>query len=243
MMKLYIALAAIPGISLAIPAPVPQSSDPVRILPPQWEFTLASYEGPGCPQPDGKDRETRLTYGQNTVDGSEIYYWFAAYPKIKAAVGDDVDEAHSWCETTIDYQEFTTYEKDKPAADYNFRLHKNASRIISTYDLEEGVTAEWKFSYKINGKEVVDELSVDGPITKLPYQYELATEAPEDSEPVPASKCGATSFTYRTDLYVKANKEGAKGVVQGELITQTDGSKFNYGIQQGFSYDFQKCTK
>ena len=151
-MKSYFALAAITGLTIAHPAP--QTADPIRILPRGWEFSLASYSGPGCPKPDGKDRETRLTYGTNTMDGSEIYHWFVAYPAIKAVVDEDVDEAHSWCETTINYQEYKDYKGKEVAKDYRFRLHKNATRVISTYDLEEGVSAEWKFTYKINGKEV-----------------------------------------------------------------------------------------
>ncbi|PVI05007.1 hypothetical protein DM02DRAFT_517539 [Periconia macrospinosa] len=248
-MKSYIALAAISGLASALPAAAPQESDPiVRTLPPLWTFSLASYNGPGCPKPDGKDRETRLTYGQNTMDGSEIYHWFVAYPKIKAKVGGDVDEAHSWCETTIAYKEFKDAYGKEPGSDYTFRLHKNDTRIISTYDLEEGVTAEWKFTYSINEKEacvssIVDELAIDGPFTKLPYQWETGTELSESTKPVPAAKCGATTFSFRTDLYLKANKEGAKGVVQGEPSKTADGTEVNYGIQQGFSYDWQKCSQ
>ena len=35
----------------------------------------------------GNERHTRLTYGQNTMDGSDIYRWFIAYPSLRVELG------------------------------------------------------------------------------------------------------------------------------------------------------------
>ncbi|EMD63583.1 hypothetical protein COCSADRAFT_37358 [Bipolaris sorokiniana ND90Pr] len=47
-------------------------TDPQRILPPNWSFTISSLLGPGCPD-TGKNtsliRTTRPTHGTNTIDG------------------------------------------------------------------------------------------------------------------------------------------------------------------------------
>jgi hypothetical protein len=119
-----------------------------RVLPLGWQYKITALRGPGCPdfgQEDGANgaRTTRLTYGQNTMDGSEIYYWFLAMPHLRVALdGDD----HSWCETELSYEEFGEGGKGK-ADDYRLRLHKNGTRVIATYDLEKGVKATFKFAY------------------------------------------------------------------------------------------------
>lgn len=146
-MKAFISLALLSAVS-AIPAP--QGSDPVRILPYNWDFTITALNGPGCPD-FGADPEkafaTRPTYGQNTVDGSEIYYWFFAYPHLFASLEKGKDTASSWCETTIKYREFKDSQRTVEASDYKLRLNKNGTMIMGTYELEEGTEAKWDFVY------------------------------------------------------------------------------------------------
>src|SRR3954463_2573685 len=91
------------GLASARPAP---TDDPLRILPNNWQFEITSLKGPGCPDfgvPDSADRHTRLTFGQNTIDGSEIYYWFIAYPALRVELGKTES---TWCETELQYSEF-----------------------------------------------------------------------------------------------------------------------------------------
>jgi hypothetical protein len=130
------------GLIAALPAP-----DVVRILPTNWQYKITSLRGPGCPD-FGKDPEvaytTRLTFGQNTVDGSEIYYWFVAYPHLRVDLNGD---EHSWCETELSYEEFSDLDGKVVSDDYRLRLHKNGTRVIATYDLEKGVKATFKFEY------------------------------------------------------------------------------------------------
>ena len=85
----------------------------------------------------------------NTVDGSEIYYWHIAYPSLSAEIGPGVaaEKSHTWCETTLKYTELENWESAKELRDYRLRLHKNGTRVMSRYDLEEGVKAKWKFTY------------------------------------------------------------------------------------------------
>jgi hypothetical protein len=54
-------------------------------------------------------------------------------------------------------------------------------------------------------------------------------------------ECGKGTITYRTDLTVKG-KNGAKGTVTSEEVV-SNGKTYNYGTQQGVSYDFEKCKK
>jgi hypothetical protein len=137
------------GLINALPAPGVD-----RVLPLNWKYSITSLRGPGCPD-FGKDpekqRTTRLTYGQNTMDGSEIYYWFVAYPNLRVNLED---EDRSWCETELSYQEYKDLDGKVPTADYRLRLHKNGTRVIATYDLEEGVKATFKFTYDTGDDEV-----------------------------------------------------------------------------------------
>jgi hypothetical protein len=149
MKSLLVTTLGLVGLIAALPSP---SVD--RVLPLNWKYTITSLRGPGCPD-FGADpeahRTTRLTYGQNTVDGSEIYYWFVAYPNLRV----DLNGAQrSWCETELSYQEFKDTDGKVKADDYRLRLHKNGTRIIATYDLEEGVKANFKFTYDAGDNEV-----------------------------------------------------------------------------------------
>jgi hypothetical protein len=146
-------LAALLGTALALP----QANTPVRILPYNWAFNITALSGPGCPDfgQTAPPYVTRPTYGSNTVDGSEIYYWHFAYPHLRASVGPEKREASIWCETTLEYTEL---DKDgvKPAVPgYRLKLHKNGTAVIASYELEKGVEAEWKFTYFTEGKDKV----------------------------------------------------------------------------------------
>jgi hypothetical protein len=125
-----------------------------RILPLNWKYTITSLSGPGCPDlgtdPEAQ-RTTRLTYGQNTVDGSEIYYWFIAYPSLRV---DLAGSQTSWCETELEYQEYSDLNQKVKADQYRLRLHNNGTKAIATYDLDAGVKATAKFTYHAGDDEV-----------------------------------------------------------------------------------------
>ena len=133
------------GLAAAIPAPVSPSVD--RVLPPTWQFTILNQKGPGCEPKEG--RRSEVTYGSNTMDGSEIYHWYIAYPCMSGAVGPGVDDSktHTWCETTLSYTEWSDNQGMIPASNYRLRLNKNGTHMFARYDLEEDVTVKWKFQY------------------------------------------------------------------------------------------------
>lgn len=144
-------VAALLSLSSLVTA-LPTTQNPpqgIRILPPAWGFTITSLKGPGCPD-FGADpevqRATRTTFGRNTVDGSEIYYWFVAYPYLRVELGLN---DHSWCETELKYTEYKDVKGEEEGEDYLFRLHKNGTSVIATYDLEEGMTAKFDFTYDV----------------------------------------------------------------------------------------------
>lgn len=55
----------------------------------------------------------------------------------------------TWCETELKYTEFERLENgtDKEAWDYRLKLHKNGTEMLATYELDEGVEANWVFRY------------------------------------------------------------------------------------------------
>jgi hypothetical protein len=156
------ALAALMGSAFALPSPTAMDG-PVRILPYGWQFNITALSGPGCPD-FGQTMPTfvtRPTFGRNTVDGSEIYYWFFAYPHLRASVGPDVPEASVWCETTLSYTEYNQQGvADVP--EYRLKLHKNGTSVLAEYDLEEGVVAEWKMTYYTDEDEVRETCGLVG---------------------------------------------------------------------------------
>ena len=146
-------LAALAGTALALPNPTTRDS-PLRILPYNWRFNITSLSGPGCPDYGAVSPPfvSRPTFGANTVDGSEIYYWYFAYPHLRASVGRGTPEASVWCETTLSYEELDGHSAVAAEPGYRLKLHKNGTDVLASYDLEEGVEAKFRFTYSTSGK-------------------------------------------------------------------------------------------
>ncbi|KAG9189405.1 hypothetical protein G6011_06273 [Alternaria panax] len=175
-------------------------SDPLRILPLNWSFAISFIRGPGCPkfgQNETLSRTTRLTFGPNAVDGSEIYYWFVAYP----------------------WMRYKDVDKTAEAEEYKLRLHKNGTKGIMIYELDEGVQVYWDFSYYVgeeNGRtEVADITALTGPASSGQYSQEHYSIISYPPELIPQSKCGSGTFKFRTEMWIKG-KDGQKGVVNSE---------------------------
>lgn len=149
-------LTALVGTTFALPNLTPKDTSALRILPWSWNFNITALSGPGCPDfgATSPPHVTRPTFGSNTVDGSEIYYWFFAYPHLRASVGPGTPEASVWCETTLAYTELDKDGVAPAVPGYRLKLHKNGTQVIARYDLEEGVEAKLKFTYFTDGKEV-----------------------------------------------------------------------------------------
>lgn len=99
------------------------------------------------------------------MDGSEIYYWYIAYPHLRASVGPGTPTATTWCETTLTYTELDQSGKAVVDPQYRLRLHKNGTAMLAKYDLDDGVRADWKFTYyPTDGDQVRDNINsmVDG---------------------------------------------------------------------------------
>lgn len=145
-------------VGTAATLPSPSTADPpVRILPSWWGFNITALDGPGCPDFGATYPPfvTRPTFGSNTVDGSEIYYWHFAYPHLRASVGPETPEASTWCETTLSYSELDLEGSPVAEPGYRLKLHKNGTEMLASYDLEEGVEANWKFTYYTDGEDEV----------------------------------------------------------------------------------------
>ena len=146
-------VAALAGAVLAFPNSATRDS-PLRILPYNWRFNITSLSGPGCPDYGAVSPPfvTRPTFGANTVDGSEIYYWYFAYPHLRASVGPGNPSALIWCETTLSYKELDDHSAIPAEPGYRLKLHKNGTDVLASYDLEEGVEAKFRFTYSTDGK-------------------------------------------------------------------------------------------
>jgi hypothetical protein len=116
-------LALLTGLVAALP---PASRDVVRVLPPNWGFEITSLKGPACPEMGVQLRETQLTYGSNTVDGSEIYYWFIAFPYLKVELGKTES---LYCDVELQYREYKDGPKSEEGSDYLLRMHKNGTAV------------------------------------------------------------------------------------------------------------------
>ncbi|TGJ85029.1 hypothetical protein E0Z10_g3721 [Xylaria hypoxylon] len=222
------------GLVFTHPAP---SDGPVRILPTNWAFEITSLKGPGCPDlgvPNGNDRYTRLTYGENTVDGSEIYYWFIAYPSLRVELGKTDS---TWCEAELHYTEYKGLMGGIEGEDYRLRLHKNGTKVISTYDIESDVEATFSFMYL--DADITDSYTIRGPAASGKYQNQIDMVGPQSNLPYAEPKCGAAKLKFRTEL--KIGGPGKKGVVDSEHSTDKDSKVQYYGTQLGFSYDWEKC--
>jgi hypothetical protein len=88
--------------------------------------------------------------------------------------------------------------------------------------------------------QYTDSIEWKGPIASGQYQQESSSPVTKD-EIYKLPKCGAGKIKFRTELSIKG-KKGQKGFVASETH-KTDGKTEYYGLQQGFSYDWEKCKK
>jgi hypothetical protein len=86
--------------------------------------------------------------------------------------------------------------------------------------------------------QIVDTLTVAGPRPAGLYQDDSSVDRPVQWA---LPKCGSGVIKYRTELTVVATKEGAKGAVSSQQINY-QGEPEYYGLQQGVSYDWEKCA-
>jgi hypothetical protein len=89
--------------------------------------------------------------------------------------------------------------------------------------------------------KIVDTITVNGPYKT--DNYGIMLQSPVFKNPVkwPLPQCGTGTIKYKTELSIKA-KNGAKGSVSSEVV-KYQGKEETYGVQQGLSYDFEKCKK
>ena len=89
--------------------------------------------------------------------------------------------------------------------------------------------------------KVVDTITLDGPVSSGKDVQTFFSSVEEAPERIALPRCGAGVFKYRTDLFLLSNKKGAKGIVASESLVNAKGDAEYYGVQQGFSYDWEKC--
>jgi len=89
-------------------------------------------------------------------------------------------------------------------------------------------------------KQIVDTIHVAGPVKDDRTGQMLKSQPAKKLKQYSLPKCGSGKVRFRTDLTVKSNKDGAKGVVASEFINSKPDPGY-YGVQPGISYDWEKC--
>jgi len=88
-----------------------------------------------------------------------------------------------------------------------------------------------------------DEITVKGPLKPGVSNENHNSESTGPVSPVP--ECGTAVIKYRTDVWLEAEDEEAKGKVIADRVS-VEGQKYTeipYGVEQGFSYDWERCKE
>ncbi|KAI0395239.1 hypothetical protein F5Y17DRAFT_208068 [Xylariaceae sp. FL0594] len=246
-MKSTIATLALSSLLGPVSVFARPADTPVRVLPWGWKYEITALKGPGCSdfgKPDydeNHDRHTRLTFGENTVDGSEVYYWYIAMPSLRVELGESAAAAaaSTWCEAEIKYTELKD-NAGTEASDYRLRLHKNGTKAIAVYDLAEDVKATLSLTYL--DADITDTLTLNGPAkTEAEYGAYLYLTGGKEKEEYKLPACGAATIKIRSELRIEGGKEGSTSTVASEAFKDDKGVHY-YGTQYGFSYDWEKCA-
>jgi hypothetical protein len=89
--------------------------------------------------------------------------------------------------------------------------------------------------------QITDTITLKGPLASGKYAQEAFSGASKNPKLYKLPKCGVGKIKFRTELSIEG-KKGKKGYVASEHSEQ-QGKEEYYGLQQGFSYDFEKCGK
>lgn len=57
-------------------------------------------------------------------------------------------------------------------------------------------------------------------------------------------ECGTGIFRFRSDVWLTQSDEMARGRVIADrvyVVNDTAGDEYAYGVEHGFSFDFEKC--
>jgi hypothetical protein len=74
------------------------------------------------------------------------------------------------------------------------------------------------------------------------YQTEDSSPVSTSDAPYELARCGKGTIRFRTDLWIEGD-ERKKGFVASEHRKDGQGVEQYYGVQQGFSYDWDKCSE
>jgi hypothetical protein len=90
--------------------------------------------------------------------------------------------------------------------------------------------------------QITDTITLKGPLVSGKYAQEAFSPTSKNPEIYKLPKCGVGKIKFRTELSIEG-KKGKKGFVASEHVQDQQGKEEYYGLQQGFSYDFEKCGK
>lgn len=138
--------------------------------PENWQFDLASFSGPGCPDASPSYNRTghyrtSPDWGSHYVPGCALQWAWFSFPWLQGSIsngevylgGEKRDS--TWCELKIKYQEmrgtFAPYPVKKGEEKFKLVVHANGTTVEAKYGLDEGVSALWKFTYLPIGLEQV----------------------------------------------------------------------------------------
>ncbi|KAJ4303655.1 hypothetical protein N0V90_002556 [Kalmusia sp. IMI 367209] len=149
-------------------------------------------------------------------------------------------DATRWCETTL---KFRLNDKKR------LWIREIGTRMLATYNLDEGTKAQWKLTYYVPGSgeadsgQLVDTINVKGPVHTGNHEIPLDATLAPGTKPYNFTQCGGeVTVKYRTDLTVTEDVKGAVGEVNS-MKAYYEHEYYNgtyyFGVEQGetLSYD------
>jgi hypothetical protein len=143
--------------------------------PENWQFDLASFTGPGCPDASPSYNRTghyrtSPNWGSHYVPGCALQWAWFSFPWLQGSISNGEiylggeKRNSTWCELKIKYQEmkgiFAPYPVRKGEEQFKLVVHTNGTTVEAKYGLDELVSALWKFTYLPTGQEKAGNASV-----------------------------------------------------------------------------------
>ncbi|KAF2450402.1 hypothetical protein P171DRAFT_516287 [Karstenula rhodostoma CBS 690.94] len=231
------------GATAALLNFVSARQDPLPPLecPETWLFNIASFSGPGCPIARQASRDTRT---QRSGLGLPP----------RPSVGAGVRESKTYCEMQLKWGEMKgdTYPIEIPLnqAAWKLKMHRNGTTIEAGYAIDEGVRADWRFTYWMDeaddNAKLVDEIAVVGPlINNAPPVKQLDwSQADKKTLEWTAPQCGVAYIKVRVDLELIAENARANGTVFPTRVGSGIDDDYGWpGPLLGASHDFEPCER
>ncbi|KAL5371801.1 hypothetical protein DPSP01_013982 [Paraphaeosphaeria sporulosa] len=248
------------GFTAALPSFISSRQDPLPSpeCPETWFFNIDSFSGPGCPDSapgfNATHGRTDQGWGSHFMPGCHTPWAWFTLPYTEASVGAGVRESKTYCELRLKWREMKgdTYPIEVPLdqAAWKLKMHRNGTTMEAGYAIDEGVRADWRFTYWMDeaddNSKLVDKIVVRGPLANktLPVKQLDWSQGEKKTLEWTAPQCGIAYVKVRVDLELRAENAGAMGTVFPTRIGSGVAHDYGWpGPLLGISHDFEPCKK